>query len=140
MMVKVLKKLRNIHFELRYSEEVLEAHLLARIFMHDITDHMRVLLFLLDGLHQRVVMVEGLHSLVQRDYVNQLPSFLLILLLAFLPCLDGIIVVLEYGVNDLGPQVEGRTTLLFRGLSKLVICTLLCVRLCAQQVTPQLLR
>jgi hypothetical protein len=69
-------------------------------------------------------MVECLHSLVRRDDVHQLPSLLLILLLAILPCLDDLIVMLEYAVNDLGPQVE-RWTLLFRGLSKLVNCTLL---------------
>jgi hypothetical protein len=71
-------------------------------------------------------MVECLHSLVWRDYVHQLLSFLLILFLAFLPCLDDLIVVLEYAVNDLGLQVECRT-LLFRGLTKLVNCTLLYV-------------
>lgn len=48
-------------------------------------------------------MVECLHSLVWRDYVDQLLSFLLILFLAFLPSLDDLIVMLEYAVNDLGP-------------------------------------
>jgi hypothetical protein len=71
-------------------------------------------------------MVKCLHSLVWRDYVHQLLSFLLILFLAFLPSLDDLIVMLEYAVNDLGPQVECRT-LLFRGLSKLVNSTLLYV-------------
>ena len=92
------------------------------------------MLFLLDGLHQRVEMIECLHSLVWRNYVHQLPSLLLILLLAILPCLDDLIVMLEYAVNDLGPQVECRT-LLFGGLAELVNYTLLCVCLCIQQVT-----
>jgi hypothetical protein len=78
-------------------------------------------------------MVECLHSLVWRDDVHQLPSFLLILLLAILACLDDLIVMLEYAVNDLGPQVEFRT-LLFGGLAELINCTLLCVCLCIQQV------
>jgi hypothetical protein len=64
-------------------------------------------------------MIECLHSLVWRDYVHQLLSFLLILLLAFLPKLDDFIDMLVNVFNDPGLRVEGRT-LLFRGLPKLV--------------------
>jgi hypothetical protein len=64
-------------------------------------------------------MIECLHSLVWRDYVHQLLSFLLILLLAFLPKLDDFINMLVNVFNDPGLHVECRN-LLFRGLPKLV--------------------
>lgn len=78
-------------------------------------------------------MIKCLHSLVWWDYVHQLLSFLLILLLAFLPKLDDFIDMLVNVFDDSGLRVECRT-LLFRRLSKLVHCPLLCICLGIQQV------